>query len=93
MSSIARRRRLLNVRESNLKSFLTSGKEGENCVGVAGSKNKGLSVRKGEENFDCVLEIGDKTSKHKIDPLNDKEVTKYVFTYKMLFLYSIECVS
>ena len=75
MSSIARRRKQLNDRESNLKSFLTAGKEGDNCVGVIGSKSKGLTVRKGEENFDCVLEIGDKISKHVIDPLNDKEVT------------------
>ena len=88
MSSITRRRRQLNIRESNLKSFLTTGKEGDNCVGVLGGKSKGLSVRKGEENFDCVLEIGDKTSKHNIDPLNDKEVTKYVNKHvSVLFLF------
>ncbi|KAI6660305.1 hypothetical protein LOD99_13893 [Oopsacas minuta] len=72
MSSLARRRRQLNVRESNIKSYLTSkgSKEGGQSPG---GKGKVLTVRKGdEENLEFVLEVTDKSNRS-LDPLNDKE--------------------
>ena len=80
MTSISRRRRQLNIKENNLKYFLTPKPtkeegEGENKLSplLSATGSKGPSVRPTEkENIECLLETGNKKSP--VDIFNNKEV-------------------
>ena len=81
MTSISRRRRQLNIKENNLKYFLTPKPtkeegEGENKLSplLSATGSKGPSVRPTEkENLECLLETGNKKSPS-VDIFNNKEV-------------------